>query len=262
MAGGSRVSFASSTAIAVFFLILSGGFSRAEATTILYDAALGTGPASQGWTSAGVPGASQTVAGGVLTLNTNLASSIYYGFGRTDQIFDSALGVQLSFTSKVLSESHSSNDRAGFSVIMLDTAHRGIELDFWTDRVFALEVGFTHAEELLFNTNAMMQYQLLLIGGNYQLSVTDGTVTYAMSGLMRDYSSNLSGVSPLAALIYPQSNFLFMGDDSSSGKASTSLASVMVNPLSATGAAPVPEPGTILLLASGLAVIAARRSRR
>src|SRR5262249_49948028 len=145
MAAGTWRKSVSSLLLALLFSLAGGAFTRADATTILYDGSLGTAPAAQGWTTGGLPGASQTVAGGTVTLSTMLASSIYYGYSRTDQIFDSSLGVQVSFTSKMLSESHASNDRAGFALIMLDTAHRGVELDFWTDRVFALDVGFTHA---------------------------------------------------------------------------------------------------------------------
>ena len=100
---------------------------------ILYDASLGTLPAAQGWSFAALFGSpSQSVGGGVLNLDTTSDSAIRAGYLRFDQVVDSAAGVRLSFSAQLLTEARVSNDRAGFSVILLDNTNRGIELGFWT----------------------------------------------------------------------------------------------------------------------------------
>ena len=231
-----------------------GGLSTAQAKVTLYNGALGTAPDAQGWTfgtlAFGFPAPTQSVSGGIggsVFLDTRPNNPIQSGYSRVDQVFNSNAGVELSFSAQVLSESHANLNRAGFSVIMLDSAHRGIELGFWEDRVFAQNVGFTHGEEVLFNSKSMLQYRLRLTSAGYNLNVSDGgSLNTSLSGTLHDYSG--------AGFVYPTPNFLFMGDDTSSASAACRIASV--------SGSPIPEPSQALLMGAGLVLVLARRSRR
>lgn len=228
--------------VVVLASLLAGSLALTQAATLLYDGTLGTLPSSQGWTFAGAGSATQTLGGGAVILDTTAFNASQFGYGRNDQLLDSTVGVQLSFAVQLLSESHATSDRAGFSVLMLDAAHRGVELGFWSDRIFAQNVGFTHGEELLRDTSVMLQYQLLLAGPTYQLTVSDGLVTSVLNGALRDYS-----VAPGAPAPYFVNNALFFGDDTSSARARFALASVSVSE--------VPEPSAAALLLGGLGVL-------
>ena len=45
--------------------------------------------------------------------------------------------MDLDTALKLLSETHSTNDRAGLSLIVLSSDLRGIELGFWTNEIWA-----------------------------------------------------------------------------------------------------------------------------
>ncbi len=210
---------------------------------ILYDASLGTLPAAQGWSFAALFGSpSQSVGGGVLNLDTTSDSAIRAGYLRLDQVVDSAAGVRLSFSAQLLTEAHASNDRAGFSVILLDNTNRGIELGFWTSpgRIWAQSApAFTQAEGAAVSTGAaIIDYTLELQGGSYALSADGSPV---LSGPMRDYSS--------FGLPYSIKNFIFFGDDTMSARASVDLAAISISA--------VPEPGAAAVMLAGLALLGA-----
>jgi hypothetical protein len=157
---------------------------------------------------------------------------------------DDSIGFDYSFTVRVNSESHSSNDRAGFSAIVITSNLTGIELGFWQTDVWAQNVGFTHGEDAAFDTTSgLIQYDLLVQGTSYTLYEN---TTALLSGSLRDYSA--SAIPP-----YTVANSLFLGDDTTSAKGSFSL--------SAAGLS-APEPGAFVLLASGLAALLLRRTSR
>jgi hypothetical protein len=217
-------------------------FANGALAGVLYDAALGTLPAAQGWSFAALFGSpSQSVGGGVLNLDTTPNSAIRAGYLRLDQMVDSATGVRLSFSAQVLTEVHASDDRAGFSVTLLDSANRGIELAFWTSpgRIWAQSgPAFTQAEGAAISTDAFMGYALELQGGSYALSADGKPV---LTGPMRDYSS--------FGFPYNLKNFIFFGDDTMSARASVDLATI--------GISAVPEPGGAAMMLAGLALVAA-----
>jgi hypothetical protein len=209
----------------------------------LYDGSLGSNPVAQGWASLTLGSAAETVGNGSVTLDTTLSNFTQTGYSYGLPI-DSGQGFTLAFRVQVLAESHSSNNRAGFSVIALDSAHRGVELGFWTDSIWAQEVSFTKHETAGFDTQtAMVDYLLTLQGGSYALRV-NGSAAPLLAGPMRDYSGSGNP-------IYALGNFLFFGDDTSSASAKFAIASV----------ATVPSPPAWTLMLGPLAVGAIRAGR-
>jgi len=165
---------------------------------------------------------------------------------------DRSSGFKADFTISLTSESHLSNDRAGFSIILLGQDARGIEIGFHGDEVFAQEGGtaslFTRAENFAINTLAVRGYSLQIVGSTYQLWATatggTGDMTKILEGSVRDYSAWNSGggVDP-----YEKSNYLFLGDNTTSAAGTFEMRSLSV--------APVPEPTAIAfvgMLAGGL----------
>jgi hypothetical protein len=206
----------------------------------LYDPAGNSPPTAQGWSYGAAGPAVQSFNAGLSTLDTGLANALQAGYYRADQLLDSNHGVLLSFSAGLLSESHVSADRAGFAVIALDSQHRGVELGFWSDQVWAQSgPAFTHAESASFATGALTGYALRLQGGTYTLSANGNPL---LSGVLRDYAS--------FGAPYGTNNLLFFGDDTTSAKAVVRLGAISVTA--------VPEPGTLTLLLAGLGLIGLR----
>lgn len=141
---------------------------------------------------------------------------------------DSQKGYVLHFAVRLNAENHAGSDkngdnkddRAGFSLILLDQNTNGIEVGFWADRIWAQEDGtaeppagtlFTHAEEGLWNTTQSTVYDLDIRGETYTLSSGNTTI---ITGKLRNYSAFNGTVNP-----YRTPNFLFFGDDTSSASA-------------------------------------------
>ena len=240
--------------------------------------------------------ATQTATAGNTTLTTD--GSVYAGYinytfaeklGAPSSltnpkfpVLDRNAGYLLSFNAKVLSESHSTSanandrngdgkaDRAGFSVIALSSDKRGIELGFWTDRIWAQEDGtsqatpslepdgtaagntrtlFTQAEFTTLNTTADTQYDLAVKGDNYQL-FANGTLV--LSGRLRDYSAfiptpqTIGGFPVNPPNPYNIANLVFLGDNTP-----TAQASVQLNKLAVT-TSPAVLPAQTIAAASPL----------
>ncbi|MCB8966950.1 MAG: hypothetical protein H6660_08640 [Ardenticatenaceae bacterium] len=217
----------------------------ATITTLLYDGNLGTLPAAQGFTYLAFPvqGPTQVISNNGVILDTTGAGSDSAGyFNRTEQTptLDRSAGYTVTIQAQLLSEMHSSNDRAGFSLIVLSDnltgtdAAWGIELGFWEDEIWAQEDDtqggslFTHAEGMnLETTAAVVQYDLYVVTDTYRLAA-DGVVV--LNGRLRDYS-NFSGFPDP----YETPNFIFLGDDTSSA-----AARVQINEVAVTVPASVP----------------------
>ena len=203
-----------------FSLSLLAGITSAEAATVtLYDGSLNTAPSSQGWNLiplGGVPTVS--VGGGATTLNTTSSDGISAGYFRSNSTLNRTTGYTLSFTVQLLAEDHSNlaaqnntavdniADRAGFSVIVLSSDRRGIELGFWTNdsnttnRIWAQNDGavkadpnnapagtrFTHAEGTSF----------LCIAYSHQLVADVGD---ALSFLQQKYPDGLPSLVSFAS---------------------------------------------------------------
>lgn len=215
---------------------------------VLYDGALNTAPGDQGWFAFTV-GATETVSGGATTLDTQALNAVQAGYSRTDTTLDRNGGFSLRFTVRLLAESHANPDRAGFSLICLTSDAKGIELGFWSDRVFAQSDSpslFVHAEEgFLDTTAARTPYTLDVQGSAYTLRAHGAVV---LSGALRDYTGFAGFPDP-----YETPNFLFLGDDTTSARGAFQLSRVAVT---------APEPGTLALAAAGLALRNLRRRRR
>jgi hypothetical protein len=170
------------------------------------------------------------------------------------------LGYTIVFSLRMVSESHSSSARAGFSVIAVSSdaasgVASSIEIGFQSGRVFAQsdDFGLTVADEnTSFNPvgSDFINYALTVQGSSYELAADSNVI---LSGVLHDhFDHNINWpVSP-----YQIPNFLFLGDDTTSASAEILLRRVEVE------ATTVPEPPTWLLFGVGvLALCAWRRSR-
>lgn len=199
----------------------------ASATNLLYDGALGTPPEAQGlfFFGAAVP----VTAGGATTLDTSANDLLKAGYTLNPTVaitLDRAAGFQAIFAAQLITETHASNDRAGFSVIVLSSDKQGIELSFWRDRVWAQEGGaepglFTQAEGAPFDTTGLVTYTLTLTSTAYTLSAGDAPL---LSGPVRDYTA-FDG----SPDVYENPNFLFLGDNTASARASVRFSYVAVD---------------------------------
>jgi len=238
----------------------------------LYDGSLNSGtdtPDDQGWMYVADPifggMASHSASGGTTTLNTSATNNIHAGYfsrnpfsltGYVHPIMDGVImdrssGYTLSFGLQILSESHASTDRAGFSVIILGNDLFGIELGFWGDEIWAQsglpqeQSLFTHAEGTTnFNsTSALIDYNLTITGSEYSLYADAQLI---LSGALRNYSSFSDPI--LGSHPYDIPNFIFFGDDTSSASATSKLSYIEFNQTSPA----VPEPSVFILFAFGM----------
>ncbi|HLO48479.1 MAG TPA: DUF4347 domain-containing protein, partial [Kamptonema sp.] len=223
--------------------------------TTLYDGSLNTLPQTQGWFSSVFPPATATVSGGLTKLNTTNSSNIEVGFYSPNLgILDRTKGYTFNFNLQVLSESRTptadkngdgKDDSAGFSAIVMSSDSKGIQLEFWEDRIWAQEDGttqeqlglepdspppspyrtlFTQAEGTAWDTKTnLTPYSLNVQGDTYTLSTGNTTI---LSGKLRDYrDGNPYGNS---YDIYEGGNFIYLGDRSASAQSEVALSSVSV----------------------------------
>ncbi|MBD1906589.1 DUF4347 domain-containing protein [Funiculus sociatus GB2-A5] len=220
------------------------------ASVVKYDGSLNTTPNTQGFSYLSLGSATQTASGGATTLDTTANPGTYAGyFANNVPTLDRTTGYTVSFTAQVLSENHTTStadkngdgiaDRAGFSIIVLSSDKKGIELGFWDNEIWAQEDGttqanpstnpsasnnqllFTHAEGATFNTTTgLIPYQLTVVGDTYTLS-TGGTTI--LSGKLRDYTAATATPDP-----YETPNLIFLGDDTTSASARVNLSGVSV----------------------------------
>ena len=243
------------TAATLLALTLLAATPAARAV-VLYDAAAGTLPSAQGWftsSTAGAVAGSQSVAGGVLTIDSTGAGVVAFGNARFSPVaLDATSGYAVDFLLKLLSESHASANRAGFSLLLVGSnPAQSVELSFWDDRVWVPSFDaadpdrFVQGAGAAFDTTAAMtDYRLVVQGGGYSLSAGGQAL---FSGTLQNYAA---GGSP-----YNMANVVFFGDNSSRGSAAVALGAVSVSA--------VPEPGTWALMLAGLGAVAgAGRFRR
>lgn len=220
--------------------------------TVLYNGSLGNTPNSQGWLEYGTTpfsSATQIAQSGYTTLNALTAGSGGYSNYRQTQatlvnsafpVLNRTNGYSISFQHRINTESHSSDtngdglaDRAGFSLTALSSDRQGIELGFWTNEIWAQRGGtgstlFTHSptDRAFFSTTAMTNYDLLVVGNNYYLSAND---TIILQGILQNYTAfNIAGTG-LPYNPYTTPNFLFFGDNTSSGASNSDIAKIAVN---------------------------------
>ncbi|MFN4243523.1 MAG: hypothetical protein ACK4PI_09820 [Tepidisphaerales bacterium] len=139
--------------------------------------------------------------------------------------------------------------RAGLSLLLLNGDARGVELGFWPDRIFSQEVGFfAIGEEVLhtpFDPTNATAYYLTLLATTYELRMGS---TLLLTGPLRDYSATPTVFGP----VYSQSNFLFIGDNTTRGAASFDFGRMAV----------VPEPAAVALLGPASVLLLRRRRVR
>ncbi|NJN30805.1 MAG: hypothetical protein HC824_10580 [Synechococcales cyanobacterium RM1_1_8] len=218
---------------------------------VLYD---GTSvPSTQGWLAV-TPGAVETTAGGVTTLDTRAAAVIQAGYSRTDISLDATDGLLLSFRANVLSETleaaadkdnDGKTDRAAFSLTLITSeAEKAIELGFTKAgggnlRIFAQEDGtqqvnpglepdsapadntrqfFTQAEGVTIADPGLGNYDLYVKGDTYTLLLGGSTI---LSGKLRNYTAFTGAPDP-----YETPNLIAFSDNTPSASGSFSLGTV------------------------------------
>jgi hypothetical protein len=202
---------------------------------VLYDGS--SAPSSQGWSGPVLLTPTLDPAGFV-TLDTTPVSFVQDGFTRIEPLLKSSPGFRLDFTVRVDAESHVSDNRAGFSVIVTDGSKHGVEIGFWQQSIWAQQPGFLHdaQHEAAFDTGAMTPYSLTVLGGHYTLAA-GGKTLIAGDTVFYDAPGLLGGDFP-----YRTPHVLFFGDDTTSAAARFSLQRVVVTS--------VPEPSAALFSAA------------
>lgn len=228
--------------VSLLFALAMPALLTAQTVYILYDASNGDLPEDDGhfyYQALSLSGSNPTVQTGanstgnyvnLNTLSNNDISAGYTTVGVTitfglppgyitgtkfSPTLDPAKGFALTFTSEILTETHATAARAGFSAILLDQNARGIEIAFWENEVWAQSDTFTHAEGVAFDTTSPITYRLAISGTTYTLTADD---TPILSGTTRTYPTD-----SLSRQVYGFPNFIFLGDNTSSAAASFRL---------------------------------------
>ena len=225
---------------------VSAASSVGGKTLVLYDAAGGAIPSAplMGFTDFPQGAALPTYLNGATFMDTTTyGRDTYAGWtsnGATTPgfpILDRMAGFQVDFTLQIENESHRNNNRSGFSLIVLSDDARGIELAFWENEIWVQSDDstgglFKHGEGIVFpTTTGLIDYRLTIIDDTYTLTADAQPI---LSGPVRDYSTFDGFPDP-----YETPNFLFLGDDTTSGQARIGLRFVSV-----TGTEPVMLTGT------------------
>ena len=243
------------------------------AAQVLYNPATGpVNPALTGWLDGSLIGASASYSSNGAQVTPSAGNAAIAGWSNypallaingalppvntTFPVLDEAAGYTLSFNMVLASEDHSGNaNRAGFSVTLIGSDRKGVEIGFQNTRIFAQNLvgdsffaGESSSDPALvadaFAPNH--RWDLQVQGGSYQLTV-DGLPVLA--GALHDYS-NYTGN---GANAYRTPNFLFLGDNTTSAGASFLLSYAAISA--------VPEPASWALLALGGIALALRRKR-
>jgi hypothetical protein len=212
----------------------------------------------------------KTAGGGVTTLDSTASDGISAGFSTvtsarsTPFVLDNARGYTVGFDIQVNAENHSNPnadknadglaDRSGVSLIVLGSNHKGLELAFWQNEIWPQQDNplfihntVTERAQGANLTSLLTHYDLQIQGSNYALSNAGGVL---LTGNVRDYAGNGAAFAP-----YTTSNFLFLGDDTTSARGNVNIARVTVT-------LATPEPGVWALLGSGLLGSVLLRRRR
>ncbi|MBD2502393.1 DUF4347 domain-containing protein [Anabaena azotica] len=182
-------------------------------------------------------------------------------------ILDRKHGYTLRFNTQLISENHTSSgivdsngdgkaDNAGMSVIVIGNDRQGIELSFWTNRIWAKDDNaqqasnlLTQAEGVNFTTTNQVSYDLVILDGNYNLYANNNLI---LSGRLRDYSAFQPPTPEGKTLAdpYEKPNFIFIGDYSGTAESKFKLSNVTLTTNSALGQAREDVPVAI----SGLVI--------
>ena len=192
----------------------------------LYDGTLGTLPEAQGWSYAALPAqlAVASHTGSATRLVTTAANLANAGYARQAPVpLARDTGFNLTLRVRLNAETHARADRAGFSVIVLSSDKRGIELGFWTNLVFAQADSplFVHAEDAAYDLGSAFTDLVVSIRGTNYVLFAAGTPL--LTGPVRDYTP-FSGFPD----VYETPNLIFLGDDTTSAGADVEIASVAI----------------------------------
>jgi predicted extracellular nuclease len=187
------------------------------------------------------------VAANQSSLNTTANSTTQAGFLRNDRVLDRSLGYTLSFTTQILAESHANtdrnadglDDRAGFSATVIGNDLKGLDIGFFSDRLWVQEGGtganlLTQAESISFDTTKLATYTLTVLGNTYTLQskeIGGSNATATLYGSLRDYTASLATVTLSGQTVAPYNtpNFIFFGDNATSTNASFTLKDISIN---------------------------------
>lgn len=235
---------------AVFLAALgtAGAVHRASGV-VVYDGAVNSRPNQQGWVAYLPPfggGGTQTLAAGGDTISTVGANANLGGFFSHYSYFTSvppqranpawpvlhlAPGYTVRLDLQMLSETHATSDRTGFSVIAISEEGLGIEVSWWMGRVWVQEGGaapalFTQAEGVAFDTGAAVtRYDITMKGAAYTVYADGRRI---LTGALRDYSAFDAGAAALPFDPYETRSFVFFGDNTRSASGATFLTRVEV----------------------------------
>jgi Ca2+-binding RTX toxin-like protein len=234
------------------------------ANSLLYDSSLTSTPDEQGWLAYATTnplntrqslGSETNASGGTIrytrldTLYSTTATTGRAGYSNdqplspslvknTFPVLNRSLGFNLSFRLRINAETHSSDvngdgliDRAGYSVTLLGSDRKGVELGFWKNEIWAQQDGtrlFTHSltERALRATTQWLSYDLLMVGDKYYLSANSKVI---LQGTTKNYGAFNHVAAGLPYDPYEQPNVLFLGDNTSSAGSSSDLASLAIN---------------------------------
>lgn len=212
--------------------LLSAANSSSAAPVVLYD---GTQtPDQQQWiyNSTSISAVVTPTARGTI-LDTTADNGMYAGYFRRSPVkLDRNKGYAVKFKVRVASQSSTSNDRAGFSLIVnsnapIGTQPYGLELGFWKNSIWAQNVGFTRGEEKSIVTSYPWRvYTLAVQGDEYQLFVNN-LPKPILQGKLRQYT----GFNPPAGVpnVYKIPNLIFVGDDTTSASARVTIGPIEVD---------------------------------
>ncbi len=238
-------------AVTASFALLIG--TNAATAAILYNGLSNPSQtlAQQGWMylwSAEAPAPTAIATTDGMIFDTSGTNANYAGYFRLSPVtLDRNKGYTITFRVQINSESHSGDNRAGFSIMAISNKlateqqphgielgfwenskqPHGIELGFWENSIWAQNANFIHGENAVHNTKASVQiYKLTVKNNNYQLFV-NGNVAPILQGNLRQYT----GFTPPPGYKNPYAspNLLFLGDNTTSAGAKVTIVSVEVN---------------------------------
>jgi hypothetical protein len=243
--------------------------AAAAQAVVVYDGAVNTlGPTQSGYlTYAAFPLANYlTLQLGSTRLTTSGNAGISAGWSNYTltgapvnsgfPVLNPAQGFALEFNLQILAAAVSTekvDDRGGFSVILLGSDKKGVEIAFQSNRLFALKLDASDlfvgdmTKVATVDTSVGQLYRLAISGSTFTLSSGSSTL---LSGDTYDYTPWVQTTLGVADP-YDLANYMFLGDDTTSAS-STSVISYIA----------VPEPSGIAAAAMiGAGLLRRRRAR-